>query len=185
MAAGYLALTGAGETVKGPLDSGRTGDKCPPPRQAGPANERKDAGSCGQAVDKASALAAEFSFDAAETALSASGCPAAEIRKHRETLKMFRRLAGSQPADHGKGYRFTAAAGLWKTEKGGFSAAYGGDEGFECRDGEGSPSRGRGCLPPASALLSCIEEHRFDGREETEPGTPDLTDALRKAGYIQ
>ncbi|OGR14197.1 MAG: hypothetical protein A2097_12010 [Desulfobacula sp. GWF2_41_7] len=98
---------------------------------------------------------------------------------------MFRRLAGSQPADHGKGYRFTAAAGLWKTEKGGFSAAYGGDEGFECRDGEGSPSRGRGCLPPASALLSCIEEHRFDGREETEPGTPDLTDALRKAGYIQ
>ena len=183
LASGYLAFSGAGRLVKAAMPE-ESGEDCFWRKAASSIGKSSGTASCEQARFEASALIRAYKLDAAEKKLAESNCPPADVLKDGETLKLLRKAFAGRSAMFRSGYKFSARPGLWKMMKNGFSVIYSGEAGLLCENDKGQPVTDPGCVPPAEAMLNCIEHHRFRDKEESEPRNRNLREALRKAGYI-
>ncbi|HCC49266.1 MAG TPA: hypothetical protein DEQ38_14295 [Elusimicrobia bacterium] len=179
LASGYLAISGAEKITAGTVYAEGAENCSRPdlrPEAAPPASP------CGRAAAAASRLAGNLDFEGAAAELKSSGCPEPELLRYREALRLLRAALLARGVRPYEGYTFSAAPGLWKTAKDGYSAAFGPAGGLRC-EVDGRPSSAPGCVPPAAALLDCLEKYRFDGA--AAPEKSGLEQALKKAGYIQ
>jgi hypothetical protein len=64
-----------------------------------------------------------------------------------------------------------------------FSVTYTAENGLACETDKGVPAADPGCIPPAAAMLDCVENYRFAGARAEDPGHV-LENALKSAGYL-
>ncbi|OGR74465.1 MAG: hypothetical protein A2089_07005 [Elusimicrobia bacterium GWD2_63_28] len=182
LAGSYLAFSGAGSVaLRSPLPDER-GKNCFPPRLPSPAPP--GAAPCEAARFEAFELARLGNPAAAAARLAGADCPAETAAVNKELLRLYSQAyAGMQHLDF-EGYEFSTVPGRWGAAQGGYSVSYGAEGGLVC-EADGRPSLAAGCVPPAAALLSCLEKYRFDGKAGEPPPGGALERALRKAGYIR
>lgn len=182
-ASGYLSFSGAGKLLDSPPLSEESEESCAMNFQLTPRKGLWGVTPCERARVEASLLARAGDFDGASAKLRNSSCAPAAVLADEETLKLIRQTPYQVNFTARKGYLFSTIRGKWKMKKDGFSAVYTEKNGLVCETIKGSPAAGPGCIPPAAALLNCVEKYRFPLRKA---GTPDpaLKRIFRAAGYF-
>ena len=182
-ASAYLSFSGARKLLDSSPLSGETETNCGLYSFLPPKNGAGAAAACELARFEASAMARNGNFNGAEAELHRSSCTPAGVRRDIETLKMFRQITPPPNTVLRRGYILTTVPGTWNMRKGAFSVTYTAENGLECKTDKGVPAADPGCIPPAAAMLDCVENYRFTGERGEDPGHV-LENALKSAGYL-